>query len=98
MISEATVTTVDVTCHGELLIGRLPPAEIELGGATVSRRHCWMRVDDAGAVTVEDAGSTGGIFVNRARAWGTQALGLDDELRIGAYTLRLVGPPRLQGR
>lgn len=93
MITEGSVSTLELACDGEVLIGRLPPAEIELGGATVSRQHCWLRISDAGEISVEDAGSKGGTFVNREQVVGTRPFGPDDELRVGAYTLRLLGAP-----
>lgn len=90
MISEATVSTAEVITTGEILIGRTPPADLEIGGATMSRRHALLRIDPRGAVTVEDAASTSGVWLNEERVEGPTAFGADDTVRLGHYRLRLL--------
>jgi S-DNA-T family DNA segregation ATPase FtsK/SpoIIIE len=75
---------------GEVLIGRIAPADVILDGATVSRNHCWLRVDDDGRITVRDAGSTGGMFLNDERVADEQEFGDGDELRVGLYRLKVM--------
>ncbi len=49
-------------------IGRDPAAGVPLRDPSISRRHALLDADaDAGAITVEDAGSRGGIFLGGAR-------------------------------
>ena len=90
MVSESRVSTLELELDGEVLIGRLPPAEIVLEGATVSRRHCWLRIEDDGTVLLEDAGSSAGCFLNKQRLTGVTRFGDDDVLRVGLYELRLM--------
>jgi pSer/pThr/pTyr-binding forkhead associated (FHA) protein len=90
MVTEGRVETMQFDVDGEVLIGRVPPAEVLLDGATVSRSHCWLRVDDDGRLSVEDAGSTTGMFMNDERFSGAIPFDDNDELRIGLYRLKVM--------
>ncbi len=90
MITEASVTTATIDTTGEILIGRVPPADLEIGGATVSRRHCLLRVAPDGTLTAEDAASTSGVYLNDERVVARKPFGPDDTLNIGHYRLRLL--------
>lgn len=90
MVTEGRVDTMQFDVDGEVLIGRVPPAEVILDGATVSRSHCWLRVDDAGRVYVRDASSTGGLYMNNERFGDETEFADGDELRVGLYHLKVM--------
>lgn len=90
MVTEGRVETMQFDIDGEVLIGRVAPAEVILDGATVSRSHCWLRVDDDGRLSVRDAGSTSGMFMNNERFADEVMFGDGDELRIGLYRLKVM--------
>lgn len=50
----------------QVVIGRRPDCDIQLGFANVSGRHCELRFSQGGW-TVKDLGSTNGVKVNGAR-------------------------------
>lgn len=52
--------------HGITTVGRHPESDIFLNDVTVSRHHCRFVTDGAG-LTVEDSGSTNGIYVGDDR-------------------------------
>ena len=58
------------------------------GGATVSKRHAWLRHDSTG-VFIEDVGSGNGTFINGERLPQGIERGLHsgDQLRLGAVLL-----------
>jgi pSer/pThr/pTyr-binding forkhead associated (FHA) protein len=69
-----------------LLIGRSPRCDLVLGDPTVSRRHAELVQADHGWI-VRDLSSTNGTRVNGWRI-RRAAVGLDDELMLGAQKLR----------
>ena len=69
-----------------IIIGRAPECDIELADATVSRRHAEV-VRDGDAWFIRDLGSSNGTKVNGAGVVD-QILNDDDEIRLGAVTLR----------
>lgn len=70
---------------GVTTIGRHPESTIFLDDVTVSRRHAEIRRDTA-AVTITDAGSLNGTYVNRERA-ESASLRSSDEVQIGKFKL-----------
>jgi len=74
--------------EGENIVGRVaPPSTIVLEGTKVSKRHCVFRV--AGAdLSVEDLGSSNGLFVNGKRL-DQAKLRKKDRLVVGEYTLEV---------
>lgn len=52
---------------GRSTVGRTPENAIALDDPTLSRQHCVIELDAAGAVTVTDAGSANGTFVDATR-------------------------------
>lgn len=70
-----------------LCIGRLPPNDLILFGAEVSRTHCRVDIVD-GAAVVTDLGSTNGTFVDGVRTHHPTRLQPGAELRIGFYVWR----------
>lgn len=72
----------------ETLIGRAPECAISLAGdATVSRRHAIVR-NNGQAVTIEDAGSSHGTFLNNQRISGPISVRRGDVLQVGQTLLR----------
>src|SRR4051794_17401983 len=58
---------------GTVVIGRVPPAEIMLRDAAVSRAHCRIELE-GDEVRVTDLRSTNGTFVDGERIEGTRDL------------------------
>ncbi|MBS1723565.1 MAG: FHA domain-containing protein [Armatimonadetes bacterium] len=74
--------------EGASTVGREAPAEIVLDGeSSVSRQHA--RLERTGdAVTLSDAGSTNGTFVNGVRLTGPVSLKVGDSVQFGAVAFR----------
>ena len=70
---------------GETTIGRHPANDIALDDITVSRTHCRLTLDDDG-LSLEDAASTNGSYVNDQRVEET-SLAPGDHLMIGKFHL-----------
>ncbi len=75
--------------EGENLVGRVaPPAQIQLEGTKVSKKHCVIKV--AGQVLkVEDLRSSNGLFVNGNKVESSM-LKEKDRLVIGEFVLEVV--------
>lgn len=71
-----------------LVLGRGVGCDILLEDHEVSRRHAEIRFA-GGQVSVADAGSMNGTFVNGMRIQGVQTLFPGDEIRVGASSFRL---------
>jgi hypothetical protein len=76
--------------EGEHTIGR-EDQEFTLSDPEVSRRHALVRATASG-ITIEDAGSSNGTFVNGDRIAGTTELSDGDEVRVGQTTLSVEAP------
>lgn len=72
--------------RGTLYIGRSAECEISLEGTRVSRKHARM-VSDASGTTVEDLGSTNGVFVNHVRIQSPTRLRPGDTVTVGGNDL-----------
>ncbi len=70
-------------------IGRATIADIVVDEPSLSRLHARMRVDADGAVTIEDLGSTNGVFVNGSRR-AIAMVTAGDTVRLGAIEYRAV--------
>lgn len=70
---------------GMTSIGRHPDSDIFLDDVTVSRHHCRITVKGAD-VTLEDAGSTNGTYVNESRV-EQATLRPGDRLLVGKFHL-----------
>ncbi len=82
----------------EFRIGREEPGEGAFGGdPALSGLHATVRRAPDGALTIEDAGSANGTYVNDARITGPRRLSPGDTVRIGQTTLQVALPPRLVG-
>jgi FHA domain-containing protein len=83
-----------------LTIGRLPDCDVMLADPNVSRYHAEVRPAsantaagpgapvDAGDYEVADMGSTNGTKVNGVRLTAAQVLRADDQITVGATTIR----------
>ena len=67
-------------------IGRMPPSDLVLNGADISRAHCRIVVSGPG-IAVNDLNSTNGTFLNDQRIRVTTPLKTGDRLQIGSYVL-----------
>jgi len=63
-------------------LGRAPRADFIVDRALVSRLHCRLTMDAAGAVVLEDLESTNGTFLNGARVTRS-AVVPGDVIRLG---------------
>ena len=73
---------------GKMSIGRKSDNDIFVPDPSASRFHAEIVFDpDADAVTIRDAGSTNGTFVNRERLSTTRPLKPDDQIRIGEHVI-----------
>lgn len=71
--------------RSRLVLGRDPASDIFLNDITVSRRHAVLDFE-AGQVTVEDAGSLNGTYVNGVSV-DRATLRNGDELQIGRFRM-----------
>lgn len=68
---------------GNTTVGRHPESDIFLNDVTVSRQHCRFVVS-AESISVEDSGSTNGIYVNDERV-DRADLKAGDEVLVGRF-------------
>lgn len=73
---------------GEVTIGRSSENDVVISDTQVSRRHARIILDE-GSVTIEDAGSLNGTYVNGERA-GRARLSANDAIVIGDTKLRVI--------
>lgn len=71
----------------QLSVGRAPDNDIQLDGLQISNHHARF-VQSNGSVTVEDAGSTNGVYVNGERISGKRGVQLSDLIQIGPFVLQ----------
>jgi ABC-type multidrug transport system ATPase subunit/pSer/pThr/pTyr-binding forkhead associated (FHA) protein len=71
----------------QLSVGRAPDNDIRLDGLQISNHHARLR-QDGGGVSVEDAGSTNGVYVNGARITGRRPIQNQDIIQIGPFVLQ----------
>lgn len=78
----------------EIVVGRSPEASLRIDDLTVARRHCRIFARD-GRHHIEDAGSSGGVFVNdeMVGTGTTRPLAHGDRIKIGANVALLVRLP-----
>jgi ABC-type multidrug transport system ATPase subunit/pSer/pThr/pTyr-binding forkhead associated (FHA) protein len=71
----------------QLSVGRAPDCNLHLDGLQISNHHAqFSRVN--GSVTVEDSGSTNGVYVNGERISGRRGVQLSDVIQIGPFVLQ----------
>ncbi len=70
-----------------VVVGRCPTADITIGDASISRRHCQFFLDAYDSLMVRDLGSKNGVFVDERRV-DKGAVRPGSTVRIGVITLR----------
>ncbi|MBI4569503.1 MAG: FHA domain-containing protein, partial [Planctomycetes bacterium] len=73
-----------------VVVGRAADADVKLLIGEVSRRHCEFACE-GGALTVRDAGSRGGTYVNGARV-AEYVLSRGDTVKVGPVVFEVVTP------
>jgi ABC-type multidrug transport system ATPase subunit len=68
-------------------VGRAPDNDVRLDGLQISNHHARF-VRTNGNVTVEDAGSTNGVYVNGERISSRRGVQLSDVIQIGPFVLQ----------
>lgn len=71
----------------QLTIGRAPDNDITLDGLQISNHHARL-TNAGGTITVEDVGSTNGVYVNGARITGRRPLAPRDIVQVGPFVLQ----------
>lgn len=71
----------------QLSVGRAPDNDVRLDGLQISNHHARF-VRTNGSVSVEDAGSTNGVYVNGERISGRRSVQLADVIQIGPFVLQ----------
>src|SRR5712691_1974844 len=71
----------------QFTVGRAPDNDIRLDGLQISNRHARFTLS-SGSVSVEDAGSTNGVYVNGERISGKRGVQLSDVIQIGPFVLQ----------
>jgi ABC transport system ATP-binding/permease protein len=71
----------------QLSVGRAPDNDVRLDGLQISNHHARF-VRTNGNVSVEDAGSTNGVYVNGERISGRRGVQLSDVIQIGPFVLQ----------
>jgi pSer/pThr/pTyr-binding forkhead associated (FHA) protein len=77
---------------GEFVFGRGPECHVRPNSDLVSRQHCLLHVDDAGA-QIRDLGSTNGTLVNGKRVRDARALKDGDTVQLGPLVLKVMFQP-----
>lgn len=78
-----------VEARGELTVGRGPGNSLLLDDLKVSRHHATL-LSERGRLTIVDAGSRNGTWVNDERIREERALRDGDRVRIGGSEMRVV--------
>ena len=77
---------------GEVTIGRDADRGLTLQSASVSRRHCKIRVDHSGA-TIMDEGSANGVLVNGVRVTPNQPTPIGPGVNVEIAEFRITVEP-----
>lgn len=73
--------------RAQLSVGRAPDNDVRLDGLQISNHHARF-VRSNGSVSIEDAGSTNGVYVNGERISGRRGVQLSDVIQIGPFVLQ----------
>jgi diguanylate cyclase (GGDEF)-like protein len=98
LLTNGTEKRVLPLMDATVTIGRDPENSLTIEGADVSRRHCRIEPDGAGAWRVIDLGSKNGTLLNGKALTGPSPLRITDTLTVGDATLVVVSEndPALQ--
>ncbi len=87
VVEKGRTQTRFVRLHAvETIVGRRRGANLRIASAEVSRRHCVLRIEEEGYLTVEDLDSANGTFLNGAAITGREVVRPGDRLKIGPLT------------
>src|SRR5213594_4026489 len=64
LVNAASLPDIRLSSGESKTLGRALTADVVIDEPSLSRLHARLTVDDGGRLTVEDLGSTNGIFVN----------------------------------
>lgn len=70
-------------------VGRSPDADVPIGDASISRRHCQFFLNADGALSVRDFDSMNGTYVGDRRIQKRAVLNPGETVRVGAVCLKL---------
>ena len=73
--------------RAQVTVGRAQDNDIKLDGLQISNHHAKFACA-GGSVSVEDAGSTNGVYVNGERISGRRQIQLSDVIQIGPFVLQ----------
>jgi ABC-type multidrug transport system ATPase subunit/pSer/pThr/pTyr-binding forkhead associated (FHA) protein len=73
--------------RAQVSVGRASDNDIRLDGLQISNHHATFALS-GGNVSVEDAGSTNGVYVNGERIGGKRQIQLSDVIQIGPFVLQ----------
>jgi hypothetical protein len=76
----------------DFVIGRDEGCHLRPTSSEVSRRHCEIRIDEAGVPTIRDCGSTNGTFVNGRRVVQATELVSGDVVIVGPLMFEVALP------
>jgi FHA domain len=85
-----------VLSQDEVVVGRAESNDVRFDDPRVSRTHAVLRYRN-GVVYLEDAGSSGGTFVNRQRVTSSRRLRPGDEIAFADVHLRFEGAADVAG-
>jgi hypothetical protein len=88
MFIGAKVAVRETLAHREVFVGRSKKCHVMLRDETVSGIHCRLVAIEGGAI-VMDEGSTNGTFLNGELVVRPTMMTVNDELRVGPYSLRV---------
>jgi len=70
------------------VVGRTPDADVQIGDASISRRHCQFFLNGEGALSVRDFDSMNGTYIDDRKV-SRAVLKPGDIVRAGAVSLKL---------
>jgi ABC-type multidrug transport system ATPase subunit len=86
-IQSQLLARVGFDARAQLSVGRAPDNDIRLDGLQISNHHARFARSNA-SVSVEDAGSTNGVYINGQRVSGRREIQHSDVIQIGPFVLQ----------
>ncbi len=88
LLQAANAESSPFLINGATRVGRGPQCDIVLSDPSVSRSHALLDVR-GGVLTVQDAGSTNGTFINGERVQSVRVLAAGDHIAFGKTEMRV---------
>src|SRR5438309_5178461 len=82
LANAATLPDIRLSSGDSKTLGRALTADVVIDEPSLSRLHARLTVDDSGRLTVEDLGSTNGVFINSENK-SSGSLSAGDHVRFG---------------